>query len=196
MGSAGAEAVIPLAAVVGILFALWQWFVVSRVKISGYYQSLGTSNGYHGGPVFEMDRTEEDALEGSTDERVIMAKCAEIQHAISVGVYLYLFPFPFIFSHFSEILLTYASVLLVLFSFQTLLYTVAFLLEWTFIHIENYIKTCETHRPEKLCIYQGKKIQYLKSNLIFLEPCSNYYGICQYCTVLLILVCTSVHNAI
>lgn len=101
MGSAGAEAVIPLAAVVGILFALWQWFVVSRVKISGYYQSLGTSNGYHGGPVFEMDRTEEDALEGSTDERVIMAKCAEIQHAISVGVYLYLFPFPFIFSHFS-----------------------------------------------------------------------------------------------
>ncbi|KAJ4820794.1 K(+)-insensitive pyrophosphate-energized proton pump [Rhynchospora pubera] len=91
MSGAGAEAVIPLAAVVGILYALWQWFVVSRVKVSGYYQSLDTGNGYHGGPVFEMDRTEEDAGEGTPDERIIMAKCAEIQHAISVGAKSFLF---------------------------------------------------------------------------------------------------------
>ncbi|KAJ3669641.1 hypothetical protein LUZ60_011591 [Juncus effusus] len=91
MSTAGVEATIPLAAIIGILFALWQWFLVSRVKISGFYFSLETGGGYsNGGPVFETERTEEDA-EGSPDERVVVGKCAEIQHAISVGANSFLF---------------------------------------------------------------------------------------------------------
>ncbi|KAG8052222.1 hypothetical protein GUJ93_ZPchr0001g32153 [Zizania palustris] len=94
MGSA-ADAVIPACAVVGIAFALWQWFLVSRVKVSAYAASAG--NG--GRAVFrpEGDIDEDvgvgygDDEEGEADGAVAVARCAEIQSAISVGANSFLF---------------------------------------------------------------------------------------------------------
>ncbi|XP_068341656.1 pyrophosphate-energized vacuolar membrane proton pump 1-like [Pyrus communis] len=74
------QVVIPLAAVVGLGFALLQWFLVSRVKVSGGH---GERNGY------------KDKLIGDEEEGVnsldVTIKCAEIQHAISIGATSFLF---------------------------------------------------------------------------------------------------------
>uniref|UniRef100_A0A0D3G3G6 H(+)-exporting diphosphatase n=1 Tax=Oryza barthii TaxID=65489 RepID=A0A0D3G3G6_9ORYZ len=67
IGTVAAEVLIPLAAVIGILFAVLQWYVVSRVAVPP-----------HGG---DVDDDEEDGV----DYRGVEARCAEIQHAISVG---------------------------------------------------------------------------------------------------------------
>ena len=68
------QLLIPLAALVGLAFALLQWFLVSRVKVSGSY---GERNGY------------KDKLIGETEEGVdsleVTIKVAEIQNAISIG---------------------------------------------------------------------------------------------------------------
>jgi inorganic pyrophosphatase len=93
--AAAADVVIPACAAVGVAFALWQWFLVSRVKVSAY---AAPGNGHHGGPVFRMeddeedvgmggggDRDEEEEEEGAGDGTVAVARCAEIQSAISVG---------------------------------------------------------------------------------------------------------------
>ena len=95
MGFSVADAVIPACAVVGIAFALWQWFLVAKVKVSAYAPA---GNGVHGRPVF---RTEDEGGEdtriggggdGESDEEedggdgpAAVARCAEIQNAISVG---------------------------------------------------------------------------------------------------------------
>ena len=93
MGTAAADVVIPACAAVGIAFALWQWFLVSKVKVSAYAAAPG--NGPHGGPVFRMEDEDEDVgmggghdddeEEGAGDRTVAVARCAEIQSAISVG---------------------------------------------------------------------------------------------------------------
>ncbi|KAE9445846.1 hypothetical protein C3L33_22263, partial [Rhododendron williamsianum] len=77
------QALIPLAALVGIGFALFQWFLVSRVKVSGWH---GLDNGY-------KDKLIEDAVEPEEglDSDEAIAKCAEIQNAISVGATSFLF---------------------------------------------------------------------------------------------------------
>ncbi|VAH19061.1 unnamed protein product [Triticum turgidum subsp. durum] len=49
MGFSVADAVIPACAVVGIAFALWQWFLVAKAKVSAYAPA---GNGVHGQPVF------------------------------------------------------------------------------------------------------------------------------------------------
>jgi len=94
MGSAAAEdVVIPACAAVGVAFALWQLFLVSRVKVSAY---AAPGNGHNGGPVFRVEDNEEDVgmggsgdldeeEEGAGDGTVAVARCAEIQSAISVG---------------------------------------------------------------------------------------------------------------
>jgi len=61
---------VPAAAVVGILFALVQWYIVSGVSVGG--EAKG-NNGY-----FHADE------DGVSDAEVV-AKCAEIQAAISEG---------------------------------------------------------------------------------------------------------------
>lgn len=68
------QVVIPLAAVVGIGFALLQWFLVSKVKVSGVY---GERNGF-------KDKLIADEEEG-VNSLEVTNKCAEIQHAISIG---------------------------------------------------------------------------------------------------------------
>lgn len=70
------QILIPVAAFIGLGFALFQWFLVSKVKVSGGY---GDYSGY-------KDRL---INEGETEEGVdtleVSIKCAEIQNAISVG---------------------------------------------------------------------------------------------------------------
>lgn len=73
------EILIPVAAVVGIVFALVQWLLVSKVKLSPERQGgppQGGKNGY-GDYLIEEE-------EGLNDHNVVV-KCAEIQSAISEG---------------------------------------------------------------------------------------------------------------
>ncbi|MBA0584636.1 hypothetical protein Gorai_015438, partial [Gossypium raimondii] len=75
------QIVIPLASLVGIGFALLQWFLVSRVKLS----SQDSSNGY------KQKLIESDEEEEGINNLEISIKCTEIQHAISVGATSFLF---------------------------------------------------------------------------------------------------------
>lgn len=61
---------VPLACIVGIAFALMQWYIVSQVSVSGH---LASNNGYR--------QVDEDGV----DDPTVVAKCAEIQAAISEG---------------------------------------------------------------------------------------------------------------
>ena len=75
------EILVPVCAVVGIAFSLFQWFIVSRVRVSSDQgasssSSGGSKNGY-GDYLIEEE-------EGVNDQSVV-AKCAEIQTAISEG---------------------------------------------------------------------------------------------------------------
>lgn len=69
------QVVIPVSALIGIGFALIQWLLVSKVKVS----NDSSSNGYA-----ERLIEEEEAEEG-VDNLEVSIKCAEIQNAISVG---------------------------------------------------------------------------------------------------------------
>lgn len=72
------EVLIPVAAVVGIVFALVQWVIVSKVKVTpGAGQSGG--NGKNGYTEYLIE--EEEGL----NDHNIVEKCAEIQNAISEG---------------------------------------------------------------------------------------------------------------
>ena len=76
MSEALTQVLIPVAALVGIGFALFQWFLVSKVRVSS---GSGLDNGY-------KDRLiEEDEPEEGIDTDEAVAKCAEIQNAISEG---------------------------------------------------------------------------------------------------------------
>lgn len=76
----GAEIVIPLCAVIGIVFSLVQWFLVSKVKVSpergGAAAATNGKNGYG-----EYLIEEEEGV----NEQDVIVKCAEIQTAISEG---------------------------------------------------------------------------------------------------------------
>ena len=83
MGSAilsdlATEIVIPVCAVIGIVFSLVQWFLVARIKLSSH--SSLSNNGKGAG--YGDSLIEEE--EGLNDHNVV-AKCAEIQNAISEG---------------------------------------------------------------------------------------------------------------
>lgn len=77
------QILIPAAALLGIGFALLQWFLVSRVKVS--VDSNSVNNGF-------SDRLIEDEEEGN-DSLEVSIKCAEIQTAISVGQLSFFFLF-------------------------------------------------------------------------------------------------------
>ncbi|KAG5244724.1 inorganic pyrophosphatase family protein [Salix suchowensis] len=72
------QVLIPASALVGIVFALLQWYLVSKVKVSG-----DSSNGLSD----KLIEEEEDGV----NNREASIKCAEIQHAISVGATSFLF---------------------------------------------------------------------------------------------------------
>lgn len=75
------EIVIPVCAVVGILFSLAQWYLVSRVRVTPDRTAPPSApntkkNGFNDYLIEEE--------EGVNDQNVV-AKCAEIQNAISEG---------------------------------------------------------------------------------------------------------------
>lgn len=78
MGEAFAQFLIPVAALVGIGFALLQWLLVSKVKVSA---DSDLSNRY-------SDRLIEEEEEG-IDHEDVANKCSEIQNAISVGEFTF-----------------------------------------------------------------------------------------------------------
>ncbi|KAK6139579.1 hypothetical protein DH2020_026681 [Rehmannia glutinosa] len=82
----GTEIVIPVCAVIGIIFSLVQWFLVSKVKLSpergGASAAKNGKNGYSDYLIEEED--------GINDQNVVV-KCAEIQSAISEGATSFLF---------------------------------------------------------------------------------------------------------
>lgn len=76
------EILVPVCAVIGIAFSLFQWFIVSRVKVTtdgGASSSGGSNDGKNGYGDYLIE--EEEGL----NEQSVVAKCAEIQTAISEG---------------------------------------------------------------------------------------------------------------
>jgi hypothetical protein len=72
------EVLIPVAGVIGIVFAIVQWVVVSRVKLTpAAASSGGGKDGGYGDYLIEEE-------EGLNDHNVVV-KCAEIQNAIAEG---------------------------------------------------------------------------------------------------------------
>lgn len=77
----GAEILIPVCAVIGILFSLVQWYSVSKVKLTpGRDGSAGGGKNGYSDYLIEEE-------EGLNDHNVVL-KCAEIQNAISEGRFL------------------------------------------------------------------------------------------------------------
>lgn len=79
LSSFATEIIIPVCAVIGIIFSLFQWVVVSRVKVTPDRNgppSISNKNGYDDYLIEEE--------EGLNDHNVVI-KCAEIQNAISEG---------------------------------------------------------------------------------------------------------------
>ncbi|MBA0668087.1 hypothetical protein Goklo_001052, partial [Gossypium klotzschianum] len=75
------QVLIPVAALVGIGFALLQWLLFSRVKVSSHDSSKG----------YKVKLIEADEEEEGIDNIEVSIKCAEIQHAISLGATFFLF---------------------------------------------------------------------------------------------------------
>lgn len=73
------EILVPVCAVVGIIFSLVQWFIVSRVRLTHERPPSSNSDKKNG---FNDYLIEEE--EGINDQSVV-AKCADIQSAISEG---------------------------------------------------------------------------------------------------------------
>lgn len=74
----GTEIVIPVCAVIGIVFSLIQWTLVARVKLSPERNAASNNNknGYNDYLIEEEEGINEDN---------VVVKCAEIQTAISEG---------------------------------------------------------------------------------------------------------------
>ncbi|RZR86936.1 hypothetical protein BHM03_00014233 [Ensete ventricosum] len=79
------EILIPATAVVGIAFALVQWLLVSKVKLSPERESSGAGNNKNGYSDYLIE--EEEGLNNHN----VVVKCAEIQTAISEGATSFLF---------------------------------------------------------------------------------------------------------
>lgn len=78
----GTEILIPVCAVVGICFSLFQWLLVSKVKLSPAEESHSSNNNNNKKNGYTDYLVEEE--EGLNDHNVVL-KCAEIQNAISEG---------------------------------------------------------------------------------------------------------------
>lgn len=86
------EILVPVCAVVGIAFSLFQWYIVSGVKLTA---DRGASSESEDGKNGNEDYLIEEE-EGVNDESVV-AKCAEIQTAISEGDWELVFYFASLF---------------------------------------------------------------------------------------------------
>lgn len=79
----GTEIIIPVCAVIGIVFSLIQWVLVSKVKLSPEKKASAKDKNGYGDYLIEEE-------EGINDHNVV-TKCAEIQNAISEGATSFLF---------------------------------------------------------------------------------------------------------
>ncbi|KAL6607802.1 hypothetical protein ACP70R_040865 [Stipagrostis hirtigluma subsp. patula] len=77
LGTTAVEALIPVAALIGIAFAVLQWYVVAKVAVPSHAGGDAADKAGYG----EDDDVEEDGADGRRAE----ARCFEIQQAISVG---------------------------------------------------------------------------------------------------------------
>jgi len=81
----GTEILIPVCAIIGIGFSLFQWLLVSKVKLTPGSAASNNSGGAgkngHGDYLIEEE-------EGLNDHNTVL-KCAEIQNAISEGIINY-----------------------------------------------------------------------------------------------------------
>ena len=81
----GTEILIPVCAIIGIGFSLFQWLLVSKVKLTPGSAASNNSGGAgkngHGDYLIEEE-------EGLNDLNIVL-KCAEIQNAISEGIINY-----------------------------------------------------------------------------------------------------------
>lgn len=78
----GTQIVIPVCAVIGIIFSLIQWVLVARVKLSPERNGSTNNNNSNNKNGYNDYLIEEE--EGINDPNVVV-KCAEIQNAISEG---------------------------------------------------------------------------------------------------------------
>ncbi|KAJ4820793.1 K(+)-insensitive pyrophosphate-energized proton pump [Rhynchospora pubera] len=78
LSSPVAHALIPVAALIGIAFALYQWYLVSKIKVSVDNQTHENGNGNVNGE----NGTHE--MEEGVDGLDVRKKCAEIQEAVSI----------------------------------------------------------------------------------------------------------------
>ncbi|EEF26850.1 hypothetical protein RCOM_1930180, partial [Ricinus communis] len=81
----GTEVLVPVCAIVGIIFSLVQWYLVSRVKLTSERHAPGLSPSSGGGNKNGYNDYLIEEEEGLNDQSVV-AKCAEIQSAISEGI--------------------------------------------------------------------------------------------------------------
>ncbi|XP_020113702.1 pyrophosphate-energized vacuolar membrane proton pump-like [Ananas comosus] len=89
LGEAATQALIPIASLIGIGFALLQWYVVSKIKVFSYSEDYAS---YADEQLMQKQNGEEDEEEEEgVDGGVAAAKCGEIQNAISVGAQSFLF---------------------------------------------------------------------------------------------------------
>ncbi|EEE62395.1 hypothetical protein OsJ_17186 [Oryza sativa Japonica Group] len=85
IGTVAAEVLIPLAAVIGILFAVLQWYMVSRVAVPPHDGVGGAGKVERESDGGDGDGDGVDDEEDGVDYRGVEARFAEIQHAISRG---------------------------------------------------------------------------------------------------------------
>ncbi|KAF1875572.1 hypothetical protein Lal_00006201 [Lupinus albus] len=81
----GTEILIPICAIIGIVFALFQWSLVSKVKLTAARDASPNAAGKNGYNDYLIEEEE-----GINDHTVVL-KCAEIQNAISEGATSFLF---------------------------------------------------------------------------------------------------------
>lgn len=108
------QLVIPIAAVIGIIFSLLQWYLVSRVKLFGERDRGVGAESKNGLNVYLVD--EEDGL----DDQSVVNKCAEIQTAISEGLVTRLIFSLFFFLFFKKACMS-LPISVVMFSFSILI---------------------------------------------------------------------------
>ncbi|KAG9141081.1 hypothetical protein Leryth_001582, partial [Lithospermum erythrorhizon] len=82
LSEVGTEIVIPVCGVIGILFSILQWYIVSQVSVSADAVSNNGKNGFDDSLIEE---------EEGINEHSVVAKCAEIQNAISQGATSFLY---------------------------------------------------------------------------------------------------------
>ncbi|XP_039803283.1 pyrophosphate-energized vacuolar membrane proton pump 1-like isoform X2 [Panicum virgatum] len=88
LGTVAVEVFILVAALIGIAFAVLQWYVVARVAVisDAGGGAGGKGRGGGSGDVLEEDEEEEYGV----DRLAVEARCAEIQQAISIGAMSFL----------------------------------------------------------------------------------------------------------